>query len=83
MSRKEVETYLIRHGTRFGHQSEGGAPFDTHVKIGEEDHPWYCSEHNVYVVFWFKAVDPNRRQSVDGADTLTSVDISKRLGGCL
>ena len=37
----------------------------------------------VYVTFWFKSLDSQRRSKLDGTDTLTSIDVSKRLEGCL
>jgi hypothetical protein len=82
MSRREVQTHLTQNGKSFGQRSSGGAAY-TLVKVGEEEHPWHCSEHNVYVRFVFKPADPSRLMSTDGEDTLTSVDIYKQLEGCM
>jgi hypothetical protein len=61
MTRVEVETYLRKQGTQFMHMCcvERDSYWDDLVKIGEEGHPWYCSEHYVYVAFLFITTQPN------------------------
>src|SRR6267154_1882687 len=60
MKRKEVEDYLRANHADFRQMccvDESGPSirhtWDDLVKIGEEDHPWFCSEHFVYVAFRF------------------------------
>jgi hypothetical protein len=33
--------------------SAGETVYDELIKVGEEEVPWYCSEHNVYIAFEF------------------------------
>jgi hypothetical protein len=93
MKRKEVEDYLRAKKIDFSsmccvntsslarrHSS------DYLVKIGEEDHPWFCSEHFVYVAFQFVdhgQVERGFSFKDDDLDTLRSVSIYHQLGGCL
>jgi hypothetical protein len=82
MTRRDVQTHLTQSGKSFHHSSSGGRASFILVKIGEEEHPWYCSANNVYLRFGFKRADPARLSSTD-ADTLAGVDIDKQLEGCL
>jgi len=61
MTRMEVETHLHKEGIRFMQMCcvENHSYWDDLIKIGEEGHPWYCSEHYVYVAFLFVATQPN------------------------
>src|SRR5690348_2780416 len=54
MTRKEVEDYLDARGVHFQQMCcfEGQSWGDL-IRIGAEDHPWFCSEHNVYVAFQY------------------------------
>ena len=83
MTRKEVEGYLKRNGTPFGHEEVGLHGPSTLVKIAEEDPPWYCGEHYVYIAFSFDSNSSDARPTVSDEDTLSSVYLSKQLSGCL
>jgi hypothetical protein len=86
MSRKEVEDYLNAKGIT--HMAmccveERSADADL-VKIGKEKHPWYCSEHSVYIAFQF--VDDRHegmRSSHRDSDRLKVITIYHSLEGCL
>jgi len=57
---------------------------DDITKVGQEDAPWFCSEHHVFVAFQFE--DHGRYKSILGADDkdiLKSVTIFDQLGGRL
>ncbi len=59
---------------------------DDLVKIGEEEHPWFCSEHFVYVAFQFVdhvQVEKAFSFNDDDSDTLKALSIYHQLGGCL
>ncbi|HUK31252.1 MAG TPA: hypothetical protein VLV89_09075, partial [Candidatus Acidoferrum sp.] len=66
MTRVEVEAYLRKQGTRFMQMCcvERNSYWDDLVEIGEEGHPWYCSEHYVYVAFEFVATEQNQAATV-------------------
>jgi hypothetical protein len=60
MKRKEVEDYLRTKNAKLrqnccvdSSESSKRHSWDDLTKIGEEDAPWFCSEHNVYVAFQF------------------------------
>ena len=91
MSRKDVEDYFHSSNTVFQQMccvdpstfSKG--VYDDIVRIGQEDSPWFCSEHNVYIVFQFagqRATDGNP-QDAQPSDRLTAVTISHRLERCM
>jgi hypothetical protein len=93
MKRKEVEDYLRAKNADFSRMccvntrsTARRHSEDDLVKIGEEGHPWFCSEHFVYVAFEF-ADHAQAENSVsfkdDDLDTLKSVSIYHQLGGCL
>ena len=86
MTRKSVEDYL--HEKAITYQTmccvdERSAYADL-VKIGKEKHPWYCSEHNVYIAFQF-IDDPHEGLRISGRDSdkLKSITIYHWLEGCL
>ncbi|HYB60578.1 MAG TPA: hypothetical protein VEH50_03775 [Methylomirabilota bacterium] len=93
MTRKEVEDYLKARNVNFeqmccvdfAHASVQ-IPLDDLTKIGEEDHPWYCSENDVYVAFQFTS-HPGREAEAGfkaaNSDTLKAVSIYHWLQGCL
>jgi hypothetical protein len=91
MIRKEVEEYLRARNVDFvqmccvvGIQVHPKHSFDDITKIGQEDAPWFCSEHYVFVAFQFE--DHGEYKSILGADDkdiLKSVTIYEQLGGCL
>lgn len=91
MSRKDVEDYFHSRNIVFQQMccvdpntfSKG--VYDDLVRIGHEDAPWFCSEHNVYVAFEFagqRASDGNP-QDAQPRDRLTAVTISHRLERCM
>ena len=91
MTRKEVEDYLRARNTDFGQTccDVGVQPHPKHslddiTRVGQEDAPWFCSEHYVFVAFQFE--DHGQYKSILGADDndiLRSVTIYHSLGGCL
>jgi hypothetical protein len=91
MTRKEVEDYVR---TRNAHIRETCCvesgfhrhSYDDLIKIGAEDAPWFCGEHNVYVALQFA----DHRYSAtdycckdDDLDTLKSVSRYDVGEGCL
>jgi hypothetical protein len=91
--RKEVEDYLRAKNADFSQMccvetsdSAKRHTSDDLAKIGVEEHPWFCSEHFVYVAFRFADhvhVDNGYSFKDDDSDTLTTVSIFHQLGGCL
>jgi hypothetical protein len=84
MTRKYVEDYLGSKGSSVQPFCciEDSSVFADLLKIGEDKHPWYCSENDVYIAFQFVAVEP-RKPWVGELDTLKSITIFRRLEGCL
>jgi hypothetical protein len=89
MSRKEVEAYLRRNGRPFRQMCcmPGGATgraLDDLTQIGAEPHPWYCSEHNVYIGLAFVPNGPRLADPVPSdTETLTQIRMFHWLEGCL
>jgi Na+-transporting NADH:ubiquinone oxidoreductase subunit NqrC len=93
MKRKEIEDYLRAKNADFSQMccvdtsdSARRHSWDDLVKIGEEEHPWFCSEHFVYVAFRFVdhvQVETGYSFKDDDSDTLRTVSIFHQLGGCL
>jgi hypothetical protein len=89
MSRKQVEDYLGKKGVSFSNiccveNSDG--TFDDIVRIGQEDAPWFCSEHNIYVAFEFVAVEPRDPKKLFyslPSDELKKIILWPKLDGCL
>ena len=90
MTRKEVEDYLRARTVDFSQmccvvgQVHPKHSLDDITKVGQEDAPWFCSEHEVFVAFQFE--DHGQYKSILGADDkdiLKSVTIFEQLGGCL
>jgi hypothetical protein len=88
ITRKNVEDYLrAKHASFF---QEGGGTFTDDnafadlTKIGNEKHPWYCSEHAVYIAFRFAAVfDPTGLLPRSDRDILKSITVYHQLEVCL
>lgn len=91
--RKEVEDYLRAKSADFSQmccveasESAKRHTWDDLVKIGEQEHPWFCSEHFVYVAFRFAdhvQIENGYSIKDDDSDTLKTVSIYHQLGGCL
>jgi hypothetical protein len=92
MNRKEVEHYLHTRNVEFrqtccvdSSELSTRGSWDDLTKIGEEGHPWFCSEHNVYVAFQF--TDHTKKVGVDfeadDMDTLKAITLYHWLEGCL
>ncbi len=93
MTRKQVQDYFHANDITYSEgccvaydNSVKRQSFDDLVKVGEEDHPWYCSEHWVYVAFQFTDYGtrtPEWHIKDNDLDTLKSITIYEQLGGCL
>jgi len=56
------------------------------VRIGQEDVPWFCSEHNIYIAFEFANFGHERDTigvEASDSDTLKQISIFPWLEGCL
>ena len=90
-TRKEVEDYLRSKNAAFSQMCCVGESAKRHsqddlVKIGEEEHPWFCSEHFVYVAFRFAdhvQIENGYSFKDDDSDTLKTLSIFHQFGGCL
>ena len=83
--RKQVENVLRSKGAAFTQVccvEERSALADL-VKVGEEDHPWYCSENYVHVAFEFAATESHDSLKSYDSDVLKRVRIFQQLGGYL
>jgi hypothetical protein len=87
MSRRDAESYLASGSKTFRQQCcIGGTSknaWDDLVKIGEEDTPWYCSQHNVYIALEFISSGAHVFPKASPEDALTRVSIFRALEGCL
>ncbi len=85
MTRKEVEDYLHARDIRFQQMCcvDERSAFADLVRIGQEGHPWYCSEQNIYIAFQFAAVEPHSWLKAYDSDSLKKVSIFRWLEGCL
>lgn len=93
MTRRQVEQYIERKGAHFSQtccvdprEAVKRHTWDDLVKIGQEEHPWFCSEHDVYIAFQF--VDYEQGQTGFGMkdndlDKLRAITIYHTLEGCL
>ncbi len=91
MTRKEVEDYFHLKNIDFMHTccvdpagTSQKHSWDDLVEIGKEAAPWFCSENNAYLAFEF--ADQGQHGTVwdsNDADTLKTVSIYHRAGGCL
>lgn len=85
-TRESVERYLRSQGKefqRFCCVGERTKAWADRVRIGQEQAPWFCSQHNVYVVFVFDALDHSVELSRDGNDRLVEVNLYPVSEGCL
>jgi hypothetical protein len=85
-TRKSVEDYFQTNGIKYQKMccvAERSAYAEL-VRIGKEKHPWYCSEHNVYIAFQF-VDEPHEgwRPSDKDSDKLKCITIYHWLEGCL
>jgi hypothetical protein len=83
-TRGEVETEFRAHGTVYSQVmgAFGGQGFADLVNVGKEDHPWYCGENVVDIVFEFVPENvPETRPN--SADVLKTISIQSMPGGCL
>jgi len=93
MTRKQVEDYFQARNITYlqeccvlVEESSTRHSWDDLVKVGEEEKPWYCSEHYVYIAFRFADYgEPEAKWQFkdNDLDTLKSVTIYHQLGGCL
>jgi hypothetical protein len=87
MTRKDVEGYLRKNGYEFRQMCcmnrSGKNAWDDLTQIGKEPHPWYCSEHNVYIGFEFVSDSSHEFPEAHDSDTLKWIQIYHWLEGCL
>ena len=88
-TRLEVERYLDSNKLPFNQiccVNDETAYADI-VKIGEEDAPWYCGEHNIYIAFDFHSPHTGRESaaaiSASPEDSLVEISRWGRLENCL
>jgi hypothetical protein len=88
-SRHNVETYLRLKRTSFQRICciDVKSAYADIVKIGEENTPWYCRAHSVYIAFQFAAATiPDERvkaASQGPSDPLQAVTLYSPIEGCL
>jgi hypothetical protein len=83
-TRKTVEEYLQTKGVQYRKMcciSEKSTEAYL-IEIGHEKHPWYCSEHNVYVALQFVS-DEGGLASGRETDKLKNITIYHWLEGCV
>lgn len=88
ITRAEVEGYLQTRKVatqRMCCVGENRRAWVILVKIGSEQRPWYCSEHNVYVAFEFEPVTPPTPPEYSNlpSDVLKRVSLFRWLEGCV
>jgi len=93
MTRKEVEDYLQAKSSKFrqtccidSSESSKRHSWDDLTKIGQEDAPWFCSEHNVYIAFQFidhVRIETGFQMKDDDLDTLKAITLYHQLETCL
>jgi len=93
MKRKEVEDYIRAKNAKFrqtccvdSNETSRRHSWDDLTKIGEEDAPWFCSQHNVYVAFQFTdhvQLGSGLGMKDDDLDTLKNVTLYHWLEECL
>jgi hypothetical protein len=92
MTRKEVEDHLRARNVAFAQMCCVGVPIQGHpkhslddiTKVRQEDAPWFCSKHDVFVAFQFE--DHGQYKSILGAgdkDILKAVTIFHQMCACL
>jgi len=93
MTRREVEDYIQRKNAKFSQtccvdstETAKRHTWDDLVRIGQEEHPWFCSEHNVYIAFQFNDYEQQKagfQIKGNDLDKLRAVTIYHSLEGCL
>ena len=93
MTRKQVEDYFHVTNGEYSEtccvvfeKSDNRQSFDELVKVGQEDHPWYCGENNVYIAFQFNDYEkqsPYWKIKDNDLDTLKAITIYRQLENCL
>jgi hypothetical protein len=91
MTRKVVEDYFHGKNVEFqrmccvdASEHSRRNSFDDLTKIGSEEAPWFCSEHNVYIAFQF--IDQGQHKgfySANDVDTLRVISVYHWAEGCL
>jgi len=87
LHRKDVEEFLRARKVSFSPVcclGEKNELYGDLVTVGEEDHPWYCTNAYVYVAFEFAGAEP----ASDGplgldSDVLEEIELFRPLEGCL
>ena len=90
MARKQLEDYLRTKNTQFSQmwcidtsQLRSGV-WDDLTKVGEEDAPWYCSRHSLYIAFQFNGQKrDDGTWKADPSDTLKNIKVYHQLETCL
>jgi hypothetical protein len=84
-TRKEVEGLLKSRNTSFVRLCcvEEGTTFSDLIQIGKERHPWYCSEHAVYIAIEFVTIDRDSPRKINETDVVQKVTIWHHIEGCL
>ena len=82
MTKKEVEEWLNSNKIEFFRQSSNSSSYDL-IKIGEEEPPWYCGVHWVYVKLNFRDVEQRGPYGADDEDTLNETEVYHQLDRCL
>jgi hypothetical protein len=84
-TRKEVEELLKSRNSSFVRLCcvEEGTTFSDLIQIGKEKHPWYCSEHAVYIAIEFVTIDRDVPTKINETDVVQKVTIWHHLEGCL
>ena len=90
VTRKEVEGYLRAKNAQFSQmccvdpKESGKGVWDDLTKIGEEDAPWFCNAHSVYIAFQFVGQKPkDAKWQADPSDTLKNIRVYHQLETCL
>jgi hypothetical protein len=82
MTKKEVEDWLNLNKIEFFTQSSNFSSYDL-IKIGEEEPPWYCGVHWVYVKLNFRDVEQRGPFGAGDEDTLNEIEVYHQLDRCL
>jgi|SRR5690348_1800882 hypothetical protein len=93
MTRRQVEDYIQSNNAKFTHtccvdssETAKRHTWDDLVRIGQEEHPWFCSEHNVYIAFQFTDHEQQNagfQMEDNDLDKLKAVTIYHSMEGCL
>ncbi len=93
MTRKQVQDYFHANNVEYSEECCGvfdnsvhRHSFDELVKVGQEDHPWYCGENDIYIAFQFadhEKLMPDWQIKDNDLDTLTAIKIYNQLQNCV